>query len=63
MSEEHEQELEEEDEAEPKFCCKVCGGIVPESELREHLAMHHSAALSWDWEWVRDCYTSVGGLA
>jgi len=41
-------------ENEPKLYCTVCSEVVPESQLREHLADHHPGAEQMSWEQVRD---------
>ena len=42
------------EEEKPALVCSVCGDAVAESNLREHLAMHHPGAEQMSWEEVRD---------
>ena len=39
-----------------RLTCTVCGDLVIEPDLREHLVMHHPNARGMDWEDVRNVF-------
>ena len=41
---------------ERRLTCTVCGDLVIESDLREHLVLHHPNARGMDWEDVRNVF-------
>ena len=49
------------EEEKPTLVCSVCGDAVAESNLREHLALHHPGAQQLSWEAVRDQFRLQDG--